>query len=302
MALDLCFDCGTVLCQKSSRKHKQKIINSHHSVQPLSDKYIINFKLSLDEQATCISDVQCLPNGFIVASYRTDNKIVILSVNGKKKHCTRVTINTPIFKLTVVDADTVMAILNPSEKLTVATSSIRHTPVISNKYMNNGNISWDPKWPFLYIEQLFYIVVNSQMIVMNMSGCIERRMDLSFTPVDICNDINSRRIYCVDEKHSKLICIDMNGNTIFTLNFTDKNIGNPCSLTMDDDGNVIVLSEKECCLFHVIKVDPDRKSTDIIITKLETDSNPIICFDSTTKSVIIGSDDTFYIYKKRTTT
>lgn len=271
--------------------------NSHHSVQPLKDNYLLNYKFPNDDEKPCICNILCLPNGFLVASYKKESIIMTYSLNGKEKPCSTLKINSPAVKMTVVGKDTVMAILNPFEKLIVVIPSFQHKPVI--KYINSDNNSWDPNLPLICIKQMLYIAVESNLIVRDMSGNIRNTIKLSFKPVDLCNDAQSGRIYCTNKDRSKLICIDMDGNSIFTLHFTDTNIGNPCSLTMDDDGNVIVLSEKKCCKFHVIKVDPDRKSTDLIITNLETNLNPLICFDRATQSIVIGCYDTFHVYRKK---
>ncbi|CAG2212157.1 unnamed protein product [Mytilus edulis] len=87
-----------------------------------------------------------------------------------------------------------------------------------------------------------YIGNKYGIVVFDMSGSVKRRMTLSFTPCDKCYDVDSQRIYCIVREHSKLICIDKDGNDIFT--FTNPNMTKVKDLTIDNEGNVVVLCTK----------------------------------------------------------
>ncbi|CAC5417541.1 unnamed protein product [Mytilus coruscus] len=81
----------------------------------------------------------------------------------------------------------------------------------------------------------------------------KRRIDLSFRPKDMCYDVDSQRIYCIDSNNSALNCIDRDGTIIFT--FADPHWIKLKCLTIDTEGNVLVLrvnTQRDCNLGCVI--------------------------------------------------
>ncbi|CAG2188079.1 unnamed protein product [Mytilus edulis] len=194
----------------------------------------------------------------------------------------------------VVDKNTV-SVLMKNDSVAIVDIQQNHVQYIRNNAIPNSSNA------FIYIENEFYISDKYGIVVIDMSGSVKRRITLSFTPCDMCYDVDSQRIYCIDSEHSQLICIDRDGNDIFT--FTDPNMTNLTDLTIDNEGNVLVLCEPEVDNSkHVIKVDSNGEKSEEVITNINISTSlhcPRICYDHSTNSVVIGLDDKVYIYKKK---
>ncbi|CAG2246267.1 unnamed protein product [Mytilus edulis] len=125
----------------------------------------------------------------------------------------------------------------------------------------------------------------------------KRRITLSFTPYDMCYDVDSQRIYCIDREHSKLICIDRDGTNIFTI--TDQRLTYLKFLTIDNKGSVLVLCRKDWDILGcVIEVDYSGKSIQVVITDIYCPTQ--FCFNRLTNSVGIAVHGEIYIYKGKT--
>ncbi|VDI57799.1 Hypothetical predicted protein, partial [Mytilus galloprovincialis] len=134
--------------------------------------------------------------------------------------------------------------------------------------------------------------------VVDSSETEQRGIKLSFTPYDMCYDVQSQRIYCIDYKNRKLNCIDRDGNIIFS--FADTNVTNLHRITIDNDGNVLVLCIKRGdSLDCVIKVNSGGKLSEVVITNIEMpDIFSCMSFHRLTNTVVIGVDTYVYIYKE----
>ncbi|CAC5390825.1 unnamed protein product [Mytilus coruscus] len=156
--------------------------------------------------------------------------------------------------------------------------------------------------PMFYTDDQLYISNRSGITVMDMSGTIDRKIELGFEPRDMCYDTKAARIYCINESENKLICIDRDGNTIFT--FTDTGLTNVKRLTIDNEGYVLILCHEDYNFknFKVHRISPDGKSGEVIITGkhnyMYTNIVSSICFQEESDKLVIGMKETVYTYKK----
>lgn len=297
-----CFECTQLLCTDCSREHDDNVSHSTHSVQPITDGYILNYKFSLEEKLSYISDMICLLNGCLVATmyvmHGNEKKIMTFLVNGKQQQS--ISLDEDPFRIAVIDKNTVLLTLkktsiNPS----VALYDIQQRQII--EYVNNEIVGKDPHSPFIYIENQLFVAADLGIVVMDNSGNIKRGFKLGFTSYDLCYDVESQHIYCIDKDNSELVCVDRNGDRIFT--FTDPKINNAHRLNIDNQGNVLVLctkTEKSGCVF---KVDSNGMTSEVVISNIKlarSNLDSCICFHRPTNSIVIGVKDTVYIYKNRT--
>lgn len=294
MSLDKCNECNIVLCKDCSSEHKIATMNRIHSIQP--DGYILNTKFSVDEKFSSIRDIKCLPNGLIIATTSGYKQIMVFSSNGEQRQSLSVDGN-PV-RICVVDSTTILVSLwKECGTFSMAKVDIQQRCVL--QYVTNNHLEWNSLSPFLYMENQLYVACNSTIVVIDMSGKIERVIDPGFTPYDMCYDCDSEHIYCIDQYYRKLFCIDKSGRRIFT--FADQNMKNSHSLTIDKSGNVLVpCTNKAGYPGYVTKVNYKDQSSRVVITNIQIlthKSNSCICFDLSTNSMLIGVDDMIYIYK-----
>ncbi|CAG2227946.1 unnamed protein product [Mytilus edulis] len=297
MSVYKCYDCNQVLCRDCSRKHGNTEKYSTHLMQLISDSFILNFKFSLEDDVyglQFINDIKCLPDGEVVAAVYNKGKLELLvfSISGKQRHVIQLD-NIPR-KMDVVDKNTVAVLL---EKDIVAIIDIQQNHV---QYIRNIAMPYGLGTSFIYIENEFYIDEAFGIVVIDMSGSVKRCITLSFKPYDMCYDVKSQHIYCIDSKCGQLICIDRDGTNIFT--FTAPSMTNLTDLTIDNEGNVLVLcrNEDDNSRYSVIKVDSNGEKSEVVITNINTSLlDPHICYDHLTNSVVIGLDNKVYIYKKK---
>ncbi|VDI72376.1 Hypothetical predicted protein [Mytilus galloprovincialis] len=293
MSVYNCYDCNTVLCKDCSRKHKDENKNQRHLMQLISNSFILNFKFraTLFSYHKSISDIKYLPNGELIVLIARENAVKTFSVTGIQRHNIRLEDNP--LKMTVVDKNTV-AVLLINRSLAIVDIQQNHV-----QYIRDIAIPYSSD-TLIYIKNEFYIsyfIMRDGIVVIDMSGSVKRHIPLSFTPYDMCYDVDSQRIYCLDREHGKLICIDRDGNGIFT--FTDPGMTDLIDLTIDNEGNVLGLCRNDDSSGNVIKVDSNGEKSKEVITNIKTlYVYPRICYDYFTNSVVIASDIEVYIYKK----
>ncbi|VDI35533.1 Hypothetical predicted protein [Mytilus galloprovincialis] len=294
MSVVKCFDCNKNMCKECiCIMHNSASKDPMHLMQPLSDSYILNCKLRV--KVLWLNDLKYLPNGLLVATTRTHGEeLITFSVNEKQKQY--IPLSGDSFRLAVKDENTVAVLTKILNKRpSVAIVDITQRRVI--RYMNNTIIPLQSYSPFIFIENQLYFGVNSSVTVTDMSGNIQRRIKLSFTPYDIGYDVASRRIYFIDRDNCRLYCIDKDGNNIFT--FTDPENKNFHSLTIDNNGNVLVLcTKRDHNSVCVMKVDSVGESSEVLITNIQGPIISCICFHHMTNSVVIAVNDTVNIYKR----
>ncbi|CAG2211849.1 unnamed protein product [Mytilus edulis] len=295
MSMYKCYDCNQVLCEDCSRRHES--MYQRHSMQPISDSFILNCIFPLEDVNhgnRLIRDIKCLPDGEVVAAVNNKGipELLVFSISGKRRHVIQLD-KTP-YAMSVVDKNTVSVLIG-NDSVAIVDIQQNHVQYIRNNAIPNSSNT------FIYIENEFYISNKHGIVVIDMSGSVKRRITLSFTPCDMCYDVDSQHIYCIDREHSQLICIDRDGTIIFT--FTDPNMTNLTDLTIDNEGNVLVLCRKrdDNSRYSVVKVDSNGEKSEVVITNIKMSSfdNPRICYDHLTNSVVIGLGDTVYIYKKK---
>ncbi|CAC5390359.1 unnamed protein product [Mytilus coruscus] len=299
MSLYKCYDCKYFLCKDCSRKHNDENKYQSHLMQLISDSFILNCKFSVEDDIhgeRLISDIKCLPNGEIVLVVKS-NQVITFSVSGKQRHVIQLEEHSSV--MDVVDKNTVAVLLEKKRNVnySVAIVDIQQIHV---QYIRDIAVKCC-LGSFIYVENQLYVSDLFGITVINMSGDVNRRFDLSFTPYDMCYDVNSQRIYCIHSDNSELVCIGRDGNNIFT--FVDPNLKNLGGLDIDNEGNVFVLCKNADDDFGcVIKVDSDGKSSDVVITNIQLSEfyqDSCICFQLLTNSVVIGTYQTVYIYKKK---
>lgn len=294
MAVVKCYDCDKNMCTEcTSIKHKEVKKGPDHSMQPFTDCYLLDCKIRVE--VSWVNDLKCLPNGLLVATTGTHGEeLITFSVNGKLKQY--IPLSGDSFRLAVKDVNTVAVSIGKLHKNpSVAIVDIEQRKVI--QYINNTTIPLHSYSQFVFIENQLFIAFNSSIIVSDMSGNIQRRIKLSFTPYDLGYDVASQRIYCIDRDHCHLYCIDKDGNNIFT--FTDPKSANFHNLTIDNNGNVLVLcTKRDHNSICVIKVDSVGESSEVVITNIQGPSISCICFHHMTNSVVIAVYDTICIYKR----
>ncbi|VDI05210.1 Hypothetical predicted protein [Mytilus galloprovincialis] len=297
MSVYKCYDCNQVLCRDCSRKHDNTEKYSTHLMQLISDSFILNFKFPLEDEIyrqRFIKDIKCLPDGEVVAAVYDlhISELMVFSISGKRRHVIKLG-NIPR-KIDVIDKYTV-SVLMENDNVAIVDIQQTHVQYIRNSAMPNGLGT-----SFIYIENELYEGYEYGIVVFDMSGNFKRANTLSFKPYDMCYDVDSQHIYCIDRITSKLICIDRDGTTLFK--FTNPNMTNLTDLTIDNEGNVLVLCKKEDDLTgYVIKVDFNGEKSEVVISNINTSrfDNPRICYDHLTDSVVIVVCYTVYIYKKK---
>lgn len=262
-------------------------------MQDISDSFFLNGKFSLKAISPSICDIKCLPGErFVVATHLKSNTgVMICSESGKPENVAY--LNERALELVLVDKITVAVLLFRS-CLYVAMVDIQQKHV---HYISNENIQVNEHSSFIYSDNRIHISDKLGINVIDMSGTLERRIELSFTPHYMCYDVVSQRIYCIDSYNSKLVCIDTDGNNIFTI--AEHNMTNLKSLTIDNVGNVLVLriDDGSGCVF---KVNANGKLSEVVITNIKMPiHNSCICFSRFTNSVVIGVDKTVYIYVRK---
>lgn len=206
-------------------------------MQLISDSFILKYKCSLDDirpYHRSISEIQYLSNGELVVSACPSKLITVFS--GKQKH----TIRLKSFprSLNVMDKNTIAVYLKNNvylENHSVAIIDIQPTHV---QYIRIIEIP-SSTGTFIYIDNQFYFGDEFGIIVIDMSGSLIKRITFSFTPYNMSYDCDSQHVYCIDINKRRLLCIAIDGNIIFI--FTDPGMKNLRRITIDNEGNVLVL-------------------------------------------------------------
>lgn len=294
-----CYDCNIDLCQNCAGQHREK--SKCHCMQLIRDSYTLNSHFRVNEKENCLSDIReityikCLPNGLIIVivheSY-TKSEIMTFNVNGNLKLV--IPLDEFVTGMDVVDKNTVAVSLKHI-KFAIVDIKLNQVQYIDVSYTMQYRLG-----SCIYIENKLYIGDASCIKVIDMSGNLHKCIDLGFNPHYMCYDDSSQRIYCIDRDSSELFCIDREGTIIFT--FVDPNWTNLKGITMDNEGNVLVLRQNVSNgVGCVIKVYSNGKSCDVVISNMRVDSSEsIICFHHLTNSVlvVIGEQNTIHIYEK----
>ncbi|CAG2199071.1 unnamed protein product [Mytilus edulis] len=209
------------------------------------------------------------------------------SVSGKQKH--DIQLENRQRMMDVVDKNTVAVLLSNNS---VAIVDIQQNNV---QYIRNIAIPYG-SGTSIYIENQFYVDDELGIIVFDMSETVNRRIELSFTPRNMCYDVESQLIYCYTSVNSTLVCIARDDTIAFT--FHDPIWTNLHRITIHNDGNLLVLCRKgdHGKTGYVIKVDSNDKSSEVVIRNIKMSSYiSCICFDRLQNSVVIGVDDTVHL-------
>ncbi|VDH96861.1 Hypothetical predicted protein [Mytilus galloprovincialis] len=296
-----CYECSNVLCNDCCINHDKLTNTEYHIFQSTNDKMLLNNKFEVSNE---INDMKALPGGLLVIALYDSDKLLTYSVSDKQRN--EISVGGLTNNIAILDRNTVVVMLTGKYIVvdSIAIVDIRQKQVIQHVDVTLVLPTYS-YIPMFYTDDQLYISSRSVITVMDMSGTIDRKIDLGFRPTDMCYDTKAARIYCIDDSENKLICIDRDGNTIFT--FTDTGLTNPKRLTIDNEGYVLIL----CRIsyggnFEIHRVSPDGKSGEVIITGKQLNSYftsgkalSSICFQEESDEVVIGINGTVYTYKKK---
>ncbi|CAC5410609.1 KRAB [Mytilus coruscus] len=254
-----CYECSNVLCDDCYLKHDKLTNTKHHTFQSTNDKLLLNNTFEVYDR---IVDMKSLPGGLLVFIVFLSDKLLTYSVSDKQQN--EISVGKQPRRIAIVDRNTVAVLLSRDYRKvdSIGIVDIRQRQVIQH-------VDWTldlPSYrfcPMFYTDDQLYISNHSGITVTDMSGTIDREIELGFEPRDMCYDTKATRIYCINESKKKLICIDRDGNTIFT--FTDTGLKNAKRLTIDNEGYVLILCQKDYDLrnFKVHRISPDGMSGEL---------------------------------------
>ncbi|CAG2219262.1 unnamed protein product [Mytilus edulis] len=295
-----CYECRNVLCEDCYLKHDKLSNTKFHIFQSTNDEMLLNNKF---EVSNSIFDMKALPGGLLVIALYLSDKLLTYSVSDKQRN--EISVGGMTCGIAILDRNTVVVMLYTllyDDVNSIAIVDIRQKQVIQHVDVRLYLPTY-PYIPMFYTDDQLYISSHSGITVMDMSGTIDRKIDLGFEPTDMCYDTKAARIYCIDYSEKILICIDRDGNTIFT--FTDTGLTNAKRLTIDNEGYVLILCHEDYNVqnFKVYRISPDGKSGEVIITGKQNKSKrsyfSSICFQEESDEVVIGIGETVYTYKKK---
>ncbi|VDI33044.1 Hypothetical predicted protein, partial [Mytilus galloprovincialis] len=143
-----------------------------------------------------------------------------------------------------------------------------------------------------YFNSKFIVCVDNTIQILDIDCKVQSTEPLPGFTTDGFSVGKNGNIYCTD--YNKLICMDMHANILFT--FTGVNTRRPRGVTTDDGGYILVAYDHS---HNVHRVSPDGSRSKEIVRKLpKIDWSPFICFDSVTKSIIIGRKDKVIVYTR----
>ncbi|VDI68587.1 Hypothetical predicted protein [Mytilus galloprovincialis] len=292
-----CYECSNVLCNDCCINHDKLTNTKYHTFQSTNDKMLLNNKF---EVSNSIVDMKALPGGLLVIALFDSDKLLTYSVSDKQRN--EISVGRLTKSIAILDRNTVVVMLKRgSDVAIVAIVDIRQKQVIQHVDVRL-DLPIYPYIPMFYTDDQLYIRSYSGITVRDMSGTIDREIDLEFTLTDMCYDTKAARIYCIDYSEKKLICFDRDGNTIFT--FTDTDLTHPQRLTIDNEGYVLILCHQNYEQnFKLYRTSPDGKSGEVIITgkldEFKRTSFSSICIQGDSDEVVIGIGETVYTYKKK---
>ncbi|VDI04496.1 Hypothetical predicted protein, partial [Mytilus galloprovincialis] len=273
-----CYECSNVLCNDCCINHDKLTDTEYHTFQSTNDKMLLNNKFEVSNR---INDMKALPGGLLVIALFNRDKLLTYSVSDKQRN--EISVGGLTNSIAMLDRNTVVVMLTRDYDVA---NSIAIVDIRQKQVIQHVDVTLDlPPYsyiPMFYTDDQLYISSYSVITVMDMSGTIDREIDLGFEPRDMCYDTKAARIYCIDYSEKKLICIDRDGNTIFT--FTDPGLTNPKRLTIDNEGYVLILCHEDYNVqnIKVYRISPDGKSGEVIITGKLSESKRMrsssICF------------------------
>lgn len=293
-----CYECNKVLCYECYLKHDKE----DHTFQSINDKLQLNKNI---EVSTWIVDMKVVSDEILVIALHDMQILETYMYHGDSWHRNEIKVGGKPCNIAVMDIDNVVILLAQTRG---KISSMKKVDIRTGQVVKLESVNtmspvdfYESRCPFSYIRDRLYFGVNSGIKVTNMSGELDRKIDLEITPREICYDAESARIYCFDYSAEQIISIDREGHIINT--FTNSSLKDPKSVTIDGDGNILILCKEEHNCFKVHRISEDGKSSDIIITLKQHKSYiyefASICFHKEKDSIIIGLNSTVYFYNSK---
>ncbi|CAC5390653.1 unnamed protein product [Mytilus coruscus] len=308
MSVNRCYECSNVLCEDCYLKHDKLTNTEYHTFQATSDQMLLNNKFfvgSLD-----IIYIKSFPDGLLVFAMFRSDKLFTSSVSDHKKN-KEIKVSGRPCSIAILDRYTVAVLLSDDTYCnfdSIEIVDIRQRQIIQQVGVNCLQRRFDCLDTSLfcsmfYIDEQLYTRCVSQITVIDMSGELDRKIDLEFTPTDMCYDTKAARIYCIDQSEERLICFGRDGNIMFT--FTGPGLTHFKRLTIDSEGYVLILCHENSDYknFKVHRISPDGKSDEVIVTGIHNYTykykHSSICFQEESDSMVIGFGARVYIYQKK---
>ncbi|XP_071153192.1 uncharacterized protein [Mytilus edulis] len=293
-----CNECNKVLCNECFIKHDKPDL----TFRSTNDKLQLNenFKVS-----TWIVDMKVVSGEIVVIALYNMRILETHMYHDGRWHRTEIKVGGIPCNIAVMDMDTVVILLTHTyEKIAgIQKVDIKREQVYTPELVNTMSPVDFYEWhcPFSYIIDQLYFGVNSGIKVTNMSGEFDRKIDLEITPRDICYDAEASLIYCFDSSEEKLISIEQKDEKSNT--FTNFSLSCPKRVTIDGDGNILILCKEEPNCFKVNRISQDGKSSEIIITLKQHKSYyykfASICFHKGKDAIIVGLNSNVYFYNSK---
>lgn len=308
MSMYRCYQCSGVLCEDCCLKHDELTSTEYHTFQATSDQMLLNNKFFVD--SSDIIDIKAFPGGLLVfAVFKSDMLITCLVSDYDKKKKIKLS-GTPC-NIVILDRQTVAVLLsrNTGAKFdSIEIVDIKQRQLIQSidfDCLQNcfDSLETSIYCSMFYLDEHLYSRCVSVIGVIDLSGKLDRKIHLGFTPTDMCYDSKAGRIYCIDQSAERLICIDRDGHTM--LRFSHPSIKHCKRLTIDSEGFVLILchGNYDYYNFKVHRISPDGKYERVIATGIHhykyIYKYSSICFQEESDSIVIGIGARVYIYKNK---
>lgn len=293
-----CYECRHVLCGECFLKHDELSNTKHHTFQSTNNEMLLSNRFEVSD---LIVDMKALPGGLLVFALRNSEWLLTYSFSDNQQY--EISLSRLPCSIEIVDKNTVVVLLaNPYDKFySIKIIDIRQSQVIQHVDMT-FDLPFYLFCPMFFTHDQLYIRSQLGITVTNMSGKIDRKIDLGFEPSDICYDEKAASIFCINPLEKKLICIDRDGNRIFTI--FDPSLKDAKRLTIDSYGYVLILCHEHSNVkyFEVQRISNDGKSSEVIVTGKQNETQGTnftsICFQEESDEMAIGVNKIVYTYRK----
>ncbi|XP_076087388.1 uncharacterized protein LOC143057842 isoform X2 [Mytilus galloprovincialis] len=231
-----------------------------------------------------IHDIQTNSNGLLIIADGKQNQILTCTLSGGHQKKIKLPGNPDSFA--IINNENI-AVTLPYEK-DIVFVDISQGIIVKTIHMGLCCTA------IAYFNSKFIVCVETTIKILDIDCKVQSSKPLPGFTTDGFSVGKNGNIYCTD--YNKLICMDMHANILFI--FTGENTRRPRGVTTDDEGYVLVAYDHS---HNVHRVSPDGSSSQEIIPELPiSDWSPFICFDSVTKSIIIGRKDMVIVYTRST--
>ncbi|CAC5371918.1 unnamed protein product [Mytilus coruscus] len=239
-----------------------------------------SFKLKKER----IYDIQTNSNGLLILADGKQDQILTCTLSGGNQKKIKLPGNPDSFA--IIDNENIAVTLPYEEDIVFV--DISKGDIVKTIHMGLCCTA------IAYFNSKFIVCVDNTIKILDVDCKVQSTEPLRGFTTDGFSVGKNGKIYCTD--YNKLICMDIHANILFT--FTGVNTRRPRGVTTDDEGYILVAYDHS---HNVHRVSPDGLRSKEIVRKLpKIDWSPFICFDSVTKSIIIGRKDKVIVYTRST--